>query len=596
MILTSMTEALKAEVKQVSATYVCDRFRCAVVSQFQIPASSRLAVNDQLGLVCLYEGDFCLDEQVKGSLRSEFQLLPDASEAEFLPYLFSRYADKTPLYLDGCFNVAVLDKNQGSIWLFNDRWGLYPLFYHFTGKVLVFSSKLESVLSSGLFDHVDFDKATWAEHLCFNYPLSDHSYIKGIDTFPNATVLVCKKDQPVLSKYWSIAQDIQPTGLNDRESVSLLDSCLHEAVDRIMARIPAQCNISLTGGWDSRIVLSHLLPEHRERLHCFSFGAPEAADIRVPQVIAGQEGLRYTPFVLDGDYLRYEFLRLAARTVELSGGSRNYKRTHYLYAMEKVGTESAHLLTGIFGDEVFKGGKPQGGAVISRNTIDLLDAGLDPQVAVSAWRNLDELYSFSWGGSEVESELHSRITEMSKLFSGYATRSEQYLAFRFELNLRRFFGSEASSYNDFVLCHSPFIDYKFIREWLRTAYAGNRFSFSAPDLKTKQRSAALYTQLLNLRYPALSRYPSSRGFSPADVSTFAGRVRVLTHRLLTSRHASPDSFNTSETDALFSKWLMPQLQDFVPVIDLTKVTSPGSYSPDALSLAYWAFYVGRKYA
>ena len=100
-------------------------------------------------------------------------------------------------------------------------------------------------------------------------------------------------------------------------------------MDKITTQSNKKLNMTLTGGWDSRVVLSKLLPDQNKRLNLYSFGAEDADDILIPKYIAKREHLKYTSYVLDQAYLDNDFLPQAKRTIELSRATRNYKRTHY---------------------------------------------------------------------------------------------------------------------------------------------------------------------------------------------------------------------------------------------------------------------------
>ncbi len=87
--------------------------------------------------------------------------------------------------------------------------------------------------------------------------------------------------------------------------------------------------------------------------------------------------MQYTPVILDHSYLKNSFLQNAKMTISLSGGTRSYKRTHYIYAARKISNYSGIVITGIFGDEVLKTGRPSGGDVLSANTIDFIRSDFD---------------------------------------------------------------------------------------------------------------------------------------------------------------------------------------------------------------------------
>lgn len=442
---------------------------------------------------------------------------------------------------------------------------------------------------------IEFDKASIAEHLFFNYVISDYTYIEGVSTLPNASIMSFCDGLSTKRRYWKIGDDFSTAPLPERESYELIDLHLLESTERLLETTQGLVNFSLTGGWDSRLVLSYLMPHYRDRLRCYSFGSEQSDDVLIPKHIANREKLAYTPYILDEPYLNENFLDEAKRTVELSGGTRNFKRAHYLYAIQKMGSLSDTLLTGIFGDEVLKVGKPQGGAVISTNTVAMLEKGFDPE----SFNKLFELSSLAkipgLSGKDVQDAIFERVNGLYEELRVYPTASGKYLAFRFEINLRKYFGNEASSYNDHCFCYSPFIDYGFLRAWLNTKYAGHLFDFSAPKLKYKKQSSDLYTKLVLNRYPALARYPSSRGYSMMDTTTVFGKMKIMHKRFIHKRNKPQDAFFTADTDMIFADMLMRTKNVDKTIIDSGCLDMLGKTKTDALSLLYWISHIQKNY-
>jgi len=186
-----------------------------------------------------------------------------------------------------------------------------------------------------------------------------------------------------------------------------------------------------------------------------------------------------------------------------------------------------------------------------------------------------------------------RIDRVKCLFEDYDQLQDKYLAFRFEINLRKYFGNEASSYNDYLLCLSPFIDYEFIKTWLTTIYAGNLFPFKKPSLKTKQLSIELYTKLVMNNYPPLSVYPSTRGFSIADYLSLKGKLKIFYLKYIKNSKYSVDAFFTRDTDNIFYNNLLRNIPSEIKYIN--NIPKESYFSSDILSLTYWINIIKERY-
>ncbi len=467
---------------------------------------------------------------------------------------------------------------------------------HISGDFLVFGSRIECVLASGLVGAVDFDMASLAEHLYFNYIVSDSTYIRGLQTLPNATVVTISSEGVKQRIYWNLNDDCLGKPLSAKDSFELIDTQLEENLKRLLERTAGTINCSLTGGWDSRLVLSYLLPNYRERLNCYSFGADRSDDVAIPSIISKAENLHYKPFILDDEYLESVFLDAALKTIINSGGTRNYKRTHYLYAMREMGLLSGTLLTGIYGDELLKVGKPQGGAVISANSISLLESGFDPDLFIARFKQSPVASLEGMMSNSLLVAIQQRVHALQTRMDSYPTIAMKYLAFRFEINLRKYFGNEALSYNDHCLCHSPFVDHTFIKAWLSTRYAGHLYDFVSPGLREKKQSTDLYVRLVMRRHPQLAGYPSSRGFSMLDAVTVRGKARILARKYLKQAKSKSDAFNTSKTDEIFECFLQKNMSHRLCFFDFTPLPKLSPIRADLMSLAYWADHIATKYA
>jgi asparagine synthetase B (glutamine-hydrolysing) len=524
-------------------------------------------------------------------LRNKYAIQFDNSDNHrYLPYLYEYYKTDFLQHVTGWFNIVIYDEISHVTHLANDRLGYLPLYYYENRSFILFSSKIESILASGMLPSVEFDDTTFVEHLIFNYPISDHTYIKKLHTLPDAMFVSISRGVTEFTQYWDIGEFFGHKAAGKSDSIEIIDGGLKMAVDKFLSIAGEKFNFSLTGGWDSRVVLSYLLPGYRDRINAYSFGAPGAPDITVPEEITRNEKIDYTPFVLDRDYLENEFLKSAEETILLSNGTRNYKRSHYLYAIKRIAPVSEYLLTGIFGDQVFKVGKPRSGAVMNGNTIRLIESGFNVSNFLNDLKlpNIPDLITTP--DHIIFEELKERLKVLENKFMEYETISQKYFAFRFALNLRKYFGNEVNSYNDFVHGLSPFTDYDFLKVYVMTKFNGSRYPFRSAGLKLKMQSSKLYFQIMNRNCKSLVRYNSSRGFSVKDINFGKGILRILSSKIFNKYTLqSIDEFNTCNTHALF-------LRDSFIHSDMFNHHEKYDFNIEELfSCVYWKYRISKQH-
>lgn len=477
--------------------------------------------------------------------------------------------------------------------MINDRLGFLPLYYYESDSYFIFASKIEAILNSGLLPSIKPDATTIAEHLFFNYPISDHTYIENIQTLSNAEFFKITQNNTIREKYWSISEFYDFAPVNKQESFHLLDEGLKHAVGKAISHCENKINLSLTGGWDSRVVLSYLLPQYKTKLNIYSFGAEQSDDILIPQQIARAESLEYTPYILDQHYLDHFFIPNALKTIGLSNGTRNYKRTHYLYAVQQIAEISNFLVTGIFGDEVFKVARPLDGEVLSQNTIDLLQSDFDLDETINKFSNSLILNHLNVNQNKLIEAFGERLTFLKNRMKGFESISRKYYSFRFEYNLRKYFGNEANSYNDFVFCFSPFIDYDFLKDFARTKYFGIHYPFGSNGIRLKKQSTQLYHDIVQENYKPLVVYNSARGYSMKDANIVLGNLKIVSKKYF-GKNKNADGFNTRPTDVLFRSSL--NSQELKPgIFNPLERTINSKINPDFLSLFYWLGAVEERY-
>ena len=548
--LGKMLDKLAIAESQIRGSYIDSNILVGNVVTINSTENDRFHSVGSINIVCVIEGLVYIAASEKEQVQNHYDIKNIHSDYELIPYLYEVYGEDIVHHITGWYNVLIYDTMKKEGHLFNDRLGYLPLYFYEDDSVLLFASKIDSILASGLLPYLKFDATTIAEHLFFNYPLSDHTNIYGINSLSNALEMSFDGMQITRKKYWEISEFFDLPSLNKKKSFELIDQSIRRSLTKFLNTTSGNFNLSLTGGWDSRLVLSYLLPEYRDRVNLYSFGAESSLDIIIPELIAQKEDLHYEPFILDQRYLDEDFIPTATKTIMLSGGTRNYKRTHYLFAVERLSRLSPTFLSGIFGDEVLKVGKPLGGEVLSPNAVDFIDRDFAIDHTIDRFRDSGIIKLLQTDSGNLLEEIRERLIKVKNCFIDHNTIAEKFFAFRFELNLRKYFGYEINSYNDFAQSFSSFIDYDFLKDYAQTCYFVARYAFRAESIALKSRSTNLYADLVKANYPNLAKYSSTRGFSLNETKTLWGKVNIIYQKKIKRKRAI-DEYNTKPLDKIF---------------------------------------------
>jgi len=594
-MLSVMVGKLGIEADQPSKMLIHERFYLGNVSLVEDSGNRNYVAWEQAGIHCFTEGLVFISKEQKDLLQKQYQIPGDESDKFYLPYCYHRYGEAMWEHLSGNYNLTILDTRKNTCLILNDRLGFLPLFVYRNKDVFAFSSRIESLLASGWIEDIRFDTVSITEHLFFNHILSDNSFIKEVSTLAPASRVDFGPDYGVRkSCYWSF-QSLIPGNFGSRGSaLSMLDTGLKNAFSKLRSATGRTLNLSLTGGWDSRVVLSYA-KDWKDTIHAYSFGAENSPDIRIPALISRGEQIRYSPFYLDDQYLENSFLSSAKNTILSSNGQRNFKRAHYLYSISRLAKESDTILSGIYGDEVLKVTAPRPGEVLSANTLELIKSGFDPAGITKKVQESAAGYLLKTN-PELLNEFSERMEHIRQAASDYVDLTQKYYYFRFMIGLRKYFGVEVNSYNDYNYNFSPFTDIDFLSKYFSSYYSGLKGGFQKDSIKLKYRTTKLYSDLIRTNYPALAVYPTDRGYSMQDIQSVAGIVKIFWTQASRKKN-SPDSFNTRKTADIFKKEYVAN-SDY-KYSTVTPVISDSYFSGNhatALSLFYWVAHIAQRYS
>jgi len=562
-------------------------------------SDSRFIFNESLSVYCIVDGLVYIDETEKRIIQKKYRTNPGMNDYEYLPFLYHAYHAEFITHITGWHSIFILDsKNENAI-LCNDRLGLLPLFYYESDSAFVFASKLECIPASGLMNKIVFDKTSIAELLLYNYPVSDHTFIKEVSTLKSASI-VTFTGKTTFSTYWSPAQLIVKSPANKKTGTDTIDEALEKAFRKPFAGHNNTLYTTLTGGFDGRLVLSYLLHSHRDRIHVFSFGAETSPDITIPEHISGQEHFPYTPFILDQDYMDHSFVDAACKTINYSNGLRSYKRSHYLHVMPQLSAKTNTVISGNFGDEVIKFSQILPSEVISQELISLLSSDFRNR-PLSPGNGNQQIKALFNSDPFVIDELNSRLCSIEEEVRGYDNLSEKFNHLKFTRIAPKFFGSELSSYNDFVCNFSPFLDIDVLTAFSGTVFSGLYYPFNGNKLRHKEMANLLYAELIRRKHKTLLNYPTDRGFSISDLTNPLGKLTVLYKKKFNKKPPVKDPYFLRQSDELFLAFnkKFSRDDDKLP-LDFSSVLNAGNadikLTSKLASMNYWMSRISREYS
>lgn len=172
-------------------------------------------------------------------------------------------------YLNGSFNLIVVDKQNKDICVCNDKYASRPLFVNQTNIQFIFGSEVKLVYPF-IENKLSINWKAWGQYLTFRFLISDNTFHKDINFLPNATQIsfaLIKNNLTIKkSKYWDYSEiKIDRNSTFDkkvREGVRLFKTVFKELGLLVQSD---NTLVALSGGYDSRSIVAGLTSYSKAR-------------------------------------------------------------------------------------------------------------------------------------------------------------------------------------------------------------------------------------------------------------------------------------------------------------------------------------------
>jgi asparagine synthase (glutamine-hydrolysing) len=294
--------------------------------------------NEARTLALVMEGELYDTEPLERAVASSRRPAP-RNQAELMLRVWECGGPRGLVRLNGAFAVAIWDRREGQLILFNDRLGLHPLYYTQINGHLRFGSGVRALLADPSLDKtVDF--VALHQFLIHDHVLDDRTFLEKVRLLPQASVLTFRDGALDIQPYWELRYPELYQPQAEESYVEQLGHYLRQAVRRQRPNSRPTAML-LSGGVDSRLLLG-LLCENGDNVQTFTFGIPGCDDAAVASEVASSCGTPHRFFELKSDWLAGK----ATAAVRATDGLGNIVNLH---AMANIDAQSRHA------DVVYKG-------------------------------------------------------------------------------------------------------------------------------------------------------------------------------------------------------------------------------------------------
>jgi len=392
--LLRMVAAVRHETSYAAGTW-CDERLGVYVGWTAHGGSfaSRMPLENEKGDVALvFSGEDFPEPGIAARLKSEGHAL-DAEGPGYLAHL----AEQDPRFLrrlNGRFHGVLADRRTGAVTLFNDRYGMHRIYWHEAGDAFYFAAEAKAILAVRP-ELRSIDPDGLAQFISCGCTLENRTLFRKIHVLPPASAWRFARGQLFERAAYFEPKEWEDQPLLEPEPYYRQ---LREVFSRNLPRYfegPERLGISLTGGLDSRMIMSWLTAAPGA-LTCYSFGGMfrDSQDVKIARRVARACGQPHTVIGVGGEFLS-RFAHYAERTVFLTDGCVEVKHAPDLYVNERAAQIAPVRITGNYGGEVLR-------HVRAFRPIDpvpgLFAADLSPALdrAKETWRELSQCHALSF--------------------------------------------------------------------------------------------------------------------------------------------------------------------------------------------------------
>jgi asparagine synthase (glutamine-hydrolysing) len=215
--------------------------------------------------VMIYNGEIYNFLEVRNELVKKGYVFKTESDSEVLLAAYAEWKEHFVSKLNGMWALAIYDRQEKSLFLSRDRYGVKPLYYFNNGSRFIFASEIQAIQkvlgrATVLNDAVLSDLARSIP----SFHGTTETYLKNVFSLPGGYNLLCGDGRIEIKKWYELQKTEVPHTLEDQaaEFLRLLtDAC------RIRLRSDVAVATCLSGGVDSGSITSII--------HSFNLDASE---------------------------------------------------------------------------------------------------------------------------------------------------------------------------------------------------------------------------------------------------------------------------------------------------------------------------------
>lgn len=243
------------------------------LSIIDLSAAANQPMSDESGrYVIVFNGEIYNYRPLREHLMEMGYSFRTQSDTEVLLHAYRHWGKDCLHQLQGFFAFAIYDKQEKSLFIARDRFGIKPLYWYLDEDRFLFASELRSILHYGIEKKIN--AAALLAYLQLNHVPAPFCMLEGVQQLEPGHFIFLRAGKMEKQAYYRLEAAVPATPPPDYKTAQkTLRTLLEKAVaKRLIADVPV--GTFLSGGIDSSIV-SILAALQGQKIQAFSVSFPE---------------------------------------------------------------------------------------------------------------------------------------------------------------------------------------------------------------------------------------------------------------------------------------------------------------------------------
>lgn len=251
--------------------------------------------NEDSSVVVVFNGEIYNFQQLVPELEALGHVFRTHSDTEVIVHAWEAWGEACVARFRGMFAFALWDRNQETLFVVRDRFGVKPLYYAFldTGE-FIFGSELKSLMMHPCLAR-EIDPLAVEEYFAYGYIPEPRTIFKHACKLPPGFTLTLRRGQPraLPKQYW----DMPFTAVAIKDEAAAADELVERMKESIRLRMIADVPLGafLSGGVDSSAVVAMMATQSDIPVNTCSIGFDDPAfnEIEYAQQVADRYRTRH---------------------------------------------------------------------------------------------------------------------------------------------------------------------------------------------------------------------------------------------------------------------------------------------------------------